>query len=121
MNKYIITSISYGIVRNLYYTKNITITEKINYNITEVSNNMWDVPSTDLSSERKVTRPLLVGEKIKALCFGILTSTATMPYDILHDIIYIERKKKNILSNNNDFVPLSILFACNYGVKFTHK
>jgi len=38
MNKYIITSISYGIIRNLYYTKNITITEKINDNITKVSN-----------------------------------------------------------------------------------
>lgn len=105
MNKYIITSISYGIVRNLYYTNNINITEKINDNINEVS----------------LPRPLLVGEKLTALCFGILTSTATTPYDILNDIVYIERKKKNILYNNNDFIPLSILFACNYGVKFIHK
>jgi hypothetical protein len=49
MNKYIITSISYGIIRNLYYTKNINITEKINDNITEV---------------RKVTR----GMSLRPLC-----------------------------------------------------
>lgn len=89
-NKYCITAISYSIARNLYYCKNIHITET--------------------NKEITINRPLLVGEILASVGFGIMIALPLFPFALINDIIYIERKQKKLCLH--DTIPQSIYLGC---------
>ncbi len=102
-NKYLLTASIYGTIRHLYYSNNIIINEK-------------------LPDNRNITRPLLIGEHITSVMVGIPISIMYAPFIVVNDILYIERKKKNILIDSELYIPLSISVACNsYNIKFRQR
>lgn len=92
-NKYCITAISYSIFRNMYYCKNIHITEIRKDNT-------------------KINRPLLLGEVIASIGFGVISAVPLFPFSIINDIIYIERKQKKLCLNEDTYIPYSIYIGC---------
>jgi hypothetical protein len=93
--RYLITSITYSVFRNIYYCNNIHITEN------DKNNN-------------KINRPLLVGEIIGSIGLGVISSYPFLPVFVINDIIYFERKQKNMCLNDEDHIPTSICIACSF-------
>ena len=102
MFRYYATCISYTVLRNIYYFNNITITE--------------------VNTNNKTPRPLLLGEMVACIGIGIVISPFLLPFSVVNDMIYIERKQKNMYCDDN--IPESIIIAsslCNSKPLFIRK